>query len=96
MTSMCQDVRSFGSAAISICCLASGEVDCYAELCPKEWDIAAALLILYEAGGCAANYDNTPMGDMHSRQCAAAGTTELLKSLCDVLHAPEFDFARYC
>lgn len=44
-----------GSTALEICEVASGQADIFFSFCPKPWDIAAALLILEEAGGIAKN-----------------------------------------
>lgn len=44
------DVRSIGSAALSLCYLASGRVSCYYERLLHLYDIAAGLLIAKEAG----------------------------------------------
>lgn len=45
------DMRSLGSAAISLCYVASGRVSMYYELGLHLYDIAAGLVILREAGG---------------------------------------------
>ncbi len=44
-------VRRSGSAAFDLCCVASGRLDGFWELKLKLWDIAAAGLIIEEAGG---------------------------------------------
>ncbi len=44
------DVRSIGSAALSLCYLASGRVSCYYERFLHIYDVAAGLLIASEAG----------------------------------------------
>ena len=46
-----RDIRRFGSAAIDICYVAYGKFDAYYECNLKPWDVAAAILILEEAGG---------------------------------------------
>lgn len=43
--------RRLGSAAMDICYVASGVLDAYWEMNLHAWDVAAALLILEEAGG---------------------------------------------
>ena len=45
------DMRSLGSAAVSLCYVASGRCTAYFELCLHLYDIAAGLIILKEAGG---------------------------------------------
>jgi myo-inositol-1(or 4)-monophosphatase len=47
-----QKVRILGSAALDICFVASGLADCYFENYVYLWDVAAAGLILKQAGGC--------------------------------------------
>lgn len=49
-------LRRLGSAAIDICYVAAGFLDAYWEMNLHEWDVAAALLILEEAGGVAKHY----------------------------------------
>ncbi|MDE6496178.1 MAG: inositol monophosphatase [Duncaniella sp.] len=44
-------MRRLGSAAMDICYVAAGFTDAYWEMNLHEWDVAAALLILDEAGG---------------------------------------------
>ncbi len=46
-----QKVRILGSAALDICFVASGLADCYFESYVYLWDVAAAGLILKQAGG---------------------------------------------
>jgi myo-inositol-1(or 4)-monophosphatase len=45
-----RDVRRIGSAAIDLCMVASGELDAYYERGLHEWDMAAATLVVQEAG----------------------------------------------
>jgi len=45
------DIRSFGSAALECCYIASGRVDCYFELALGYYDFAAGMIILEESGG---------------------------------------------
>ena len=44
------DMRSLGSAAVSLCYLASGRVSCYYEKFLKIYDVAAGIVIAGEAG----------------------------------------------
>jgi myo-inositol-1(or 4)-monophosphatase len=46
-----RDIRRFGSAALDICAVATGTLDCYFERGLNPWDLAAAWLVLAEAGG---------------------------------------------
>ncbi|MDO5626760.1 MAG: inositol monophosphatase family protein [Mobilicoccus sp.] len=46
-----RDIRRGGSAALDLCHVASGQVDGYYEMGVNAWDIAAAWLVITEAGG---------------------------------------------
>ena len=46
-----RDIRRIGSAALDICAVAAGTLDCYFERGLNPWDMAAAWLVLEEAGG---------------------------------------------
>ena len=50
-----QTVRRLGSAALDMVYIAAGRVDGFWELALNPWDIAAAVLIVREAGGLAEN-----------------------------------------
>lgn len=45
------DVRALGSAALALCWVAAGRVEGYANMQLSPWDLAAACLIIKEAGG---------------------------------------------
>ena len=45
------DVRALGAAALALCWLAAGRVDGYLHMQLSPWDVAAACLIIQEAGG---------------------------------------------
>jgi fructose-1,6-bisphosphatase/inositol monophosphatase family enzyme len=47
----CRDIRRPGSAAMDMCAVACGRLDAYYELGIHIWDMAAAALIVREAGG---------------------------------------------
>lgn len=47
----CRTLRRQGAAALDLCYLAAGRVDGFFELGLKPWDIAAAAVIIREAGG---------------------------------------------
>jgi myo-inositol-1(or 4)-monophosphatase len=46
-----RDIRRIGSAALDICAVADGHLDAYFERGLNPWDMAAAWLVLAEAGG---------------------------------------------
>jgi myo-inositol-1(or 4)-monophosphatase len=63
--------RTFGSAALSFCHVAAGRTDGHAHLSLSPWDVAAAALIVEEAGGKV----TTPTGaawSVHSEEYVAS------------------------
>lgn len=54
-------IRSTGSAALNLCCVAKGVADVFWEIGCWEWDVCAAVVILREAGGIV--LDGTIPGD---------------------------------
>ncbi|MGF1600150.1 MAG: inositol monophosphatase family protein [Acidimicrobiales bacterium] len=52
-----RDIRRFGSAALDLCAVASGEVDAYYERGLHRWDLAAGALVAAEAGAVVQNLD---------------------------------------
>ena len=55
-----RDIRRIGSAALDICAVAAGTLDCYFERGLNPWDLAAAWLVLTEAGGRFTGLDGAP------------------------------------
>lgn len=49
-------IRQFGAAALDLCFVAAGRIDCYYESTLNIWDIAAGILIVEEAGGKVTDY----------------------------------------
>lgn len=47
----CHDIRRFGSASMDMCYVAEGICDAFFEYTLNSWDVAAAMLIVREAGG---------------------------------------------
>jgi myo-inositol-1(or 4)-monophosphatase len=54
------DVRALGAAALALCWLAAGRVDGYVNMQLSPWDLAAACLIIREAGGQISRPDGQP------------------------------------
>ncbi len=50
-----RDIRRFGAASVDMCYVAKGMFDGYYEIDLKPWDVAAAMLVLTEAGGKVSN-----------------------------------------
>lgn len=53
-------VRHLGSAALSLTYVAAGRIDAYYHLSLMPWDIAAALLLIQEAGGTVTDWQGKP------------------------------------
>lgn len=68
-----QDVRRPGSAALDICYAAAGRSDGHWELGMKPWDVAAAALILSEAGGQLSGWHGEPWVVTDERLVATNG-----------------------
>ncbi|MEW6637744.1 MAG: inositol monophosphatase family protein [Actinomycetota bacterium] len=64
-------MRRLGSTAIDLCYVAAGRLDGYYERGIWAWDIAAAALILEEAGGRATDYRGGPL-DIEGREIVAS------------------------
>ncbi|MGG1663802.1 inositol monophosphatase family protein [Brevibacillus sp. NRS-1366] len=47
----CRNIKHAGASSLDLCYLACGRIDGFWHLNPAPWDIAAAILILEEAGG---------------------------------------------
>lgn len=55
------DIRRSGSAALDLCCIASGRADLFFELQISPWDFAAGKLLVEEAGGVVTTLDGAPL-----------------------------------
>ena len=55
------DIRRSGSAALDLCCVASGRADLFFELQISPWDFAAGKLLVEEAGGVVTTLDGAPL-----------------------------------
>jgi myo-inositol-1(or 4)-monophosphatase len=56
----CTTVRSLGSAALALAYVAAGWLDAYFNLMMKPWDVAAATLLIAEAGGRCSTLEGEP------------------------------------
>ena len=81
-----RDIRRIGSAALDICAVAAGTLDAYFERGLNPWDMAAAWLVLTEAGGVFTGLGAEPPND----QMVVAAAPTLHTALHEVvLHAAE-------
>lgn len=85
-------IRSLGSAALSMCMVASGGMDASFEFGIHSWDVAAGEIILKEAGGVCIDPAGGPF-DLMSRRVLCASTMELAQELAKELtqYYPERD-----
>ncbi|MCC5815423.1 MAG: inositol monophosphatase [Leptospira sp.] len=66
-------IRRTGAATLDICWVAEGRFDAYYELGLKPWDMAAASLILSEAGGKLSSLDGKPFSPYNPSLLATNG-----------------------
>ncbi|MCP3987747.1 MAG: inositol monophosphatase [Actinomycetia bacterium] len=81
-----RDIRRFGSAALDLCAVATGQVDAYYERGLNRWDLAAGLLVATEAGAVAGNLAGGP-ADTSFVLASAPGLFGSLQDLLVVSHA---------
>lgn len=78
-----QAIRRCGSAALDLCYVACGRFDGFWELKLKPWDVAAASLIVQEAGGRLSDFDNREFS-IHRQE--TLGTNGLIhQQMLDIL-----------
>ncbi|XP_071812764.1 inositol monophosphatase 1-like [Apostichopus japonicus] len=70
--------RSLGSAALNMCHIARGSAELYYEYGIHCWDMAAASIIVTEAGGVVMDTTGGPL-DIMNRRCVAASSGSLVK-----------------
>ena len=68
-----QDLRRHGSAAADLCMVASGNLDGFWELHLHEYDVAAGILVLTEAGGKVTNFEGESLDGNFSEIVATNG-----------------------
>src|SRR5438309_2931510 len=79
-------VRRAGSAALDLCCVASGRFDGFWEFNRNPWDTAAGVLIVEEAGGKVTRYDGSTFELNSSETLASNGVVHdaLLKEFKEI------------
>jgi myo-inositol-1(or 4)-monophosphatase len=80
-------VRLLGSAVLAMTYVAAGRFDGYYHLNLMPWDIAAASLLIKEAGGVVTDWDGNPAGA--SGGGVAAANAALQPQLRQLLHSAE-------
>jgi myo-inositol-1(or 4)-monophosphatase len=82
----CQALRRLGSAALNLCYTAAGRLDGYWASSISMWDVAAATLLIREAGGVVTTIDGGPF-QLEQHALIAAGNSVLHAELGAVLAA---------
>ncbi|GCB67291.1 inositol monophosphatase 2-like isoform X2 [Scyliorhinus torazame] len=77
-------IRIIGSAALDLCHVAAGDVDAFYQFGLHCWDMAAAAVIVREAGGIMMDTTGESL-DLMSRRVVAAGTSEMAHKICKEL-----------
>lgn len=77
-------VRRLGSAALDICYLACGRFEGFWEVDLNAWDVAAAYLILLEAGGKVTNFKGEPYS-IYNKQILASNGKKVHEEMIKVL-----------
>lgn len=83
LTQLTQGVRRAGAAALDLSFVAAGRLDGYWEKGLQPWDVAAAVLLVTEAGGAATSYEGLPLDIFSGRVLASNGLihNDLIKAL---------------
>jgi myo-inositol-1(or 4)-monophosphatase len=68
---LCADMRRTGSAALDLAYVAAGRVDGFWEFDLEQWDTAAGILLVKEAGGMVSDLNGNP--DLAANSIVAAG-----------------------
>ncbi|KAE8598318.1 hypothetical protein XENTR_v10016799 [Xenopus tropicalis] len=82
-------IRVIGSSTLALCHIASGAADAYYQYGLHCWDLAAATVIIREAGGVVIDTTGGPL-DLMSCRVVAAGTTELAQSIAQELQTIDY------
>ena len=81
-----QSVRRMGSSALNLCYVAAGRLDAYWANDTKIWDVAAGVLLVYEAGGVVTARDGGPL-NLEQPKFIAAANSDLRQALSSRLQA---------
>lgn len=86
----CRGIRRIGSAALDLAYAASGRFDCFFEYNLNDYDMAAGLLLVTEAGGV--SYDFEGSQKMLDKRSVIAGNPDVTKL---VLESVQVHFIKY-
>ncbi|XP_053670669.1 inositol monophosphatase 2-like [Anopheles nili] len=86
----CLGLRAFGSAALSLAYIASGQIDAYSIQYLKPWDIAAGALLIQEAGGTVTNITGGKY-DIMKPDIVAASSKSLAMQILQIVREVDND-----
>lgn len=70
MATAVQSIRALGTAALALSWVAAGRFDAYINFNLQPWDVAAAVVIIAEAGGSSTNFGGGPLSWAKGMDCA--------------------------
>ena len=82
LTPVCAGIRRYGSAALDLAWIAAGRFDGFWERSLKQWDIAAGIVLVREAGGIVSEIDG---GDVLRTGSIVAGNQAVHPKLSNAL-----------
>ncbi|CAD7005740.1 unnamed protein product [Ceratitis capitata] len=85
LTSNCSGYRGFGSAAVTLCYVVRGCIDCFTVEDLQPWDIAGGALIVLEAGGVVCHFKGGEFSIIKP-DCVVAATKELAKEVIGLIN----------
>lgn len=77
-------MHSLGSTALNLAQVAAGACDAYIQFDTHVWDLAAGVLLVYEAGGLGIERYGDEF-DIHSRRLLEASSAELADQIVPLL-----------
>uniref|UniRef100_A0A4W3GI26 Inositol-1-monophosphatase n=1 Tax=Callorhinchus milii TaxID=7868 RepID=A0A4W3GI26_CALMI len=80
----CHGIRALGTAAVNMCTVATGGADAYFEMGIHCWDMAAAAVIITEAGGVVLDISGGPF-DLMSRRVIASSSRAIADRIAQVV-----------
>jgi myo-inositol-1(or 4)-monophosphatase len=83
-----QSVRRLGSAALNLAYVAAGRLDAYYATSVQNWDVAAGILLVQEAGGVVTALDGGPF-QLHKPQFVAVASRSLQREMFQLLARAE-------
>ncbi|GMA49528.1 inositol-1-monophosphatase [Alicyclobacillus contaminans] len=82
-----KSLRALGAAALQLAYVAAGRLDAFWEYDLNAWDLAAGVLLIWEAGGCVQSMDGQTY-HLQVRDVVAAGTEATATAIQEVVSIP--------